>query len=326
MAEEETAGWTATGLRWLEGRPVLTAARGELVHQRVVAPGTEIGWRLAGPRRCTGARTATGHRPCPHRAELAPAARSVQCEPCQGVDIGLALARGQNIHDNGKTYRLYLAWFGAGLLKVGLTAEERGTSRLEEQAALTYGFVARGPLPAIRRAELTVAQAGLARERLTGRVKHERWWGLPAAAERRAQLAELRAAVLRVLDGHGLELLPEAPLVDQCGLYGLAEGAPPVYREVTALAEGALLAGRLRAPVGRYLFLDTEEPTAGAPPLLLDTRLLTGWRLVPARRTPAQAGSEPPDSGPLGSGHIAHGVTLRTHRRPEPTGEQTALF
>jgi hypothetical protein len=327
---EETAGWTATGLRWRDGRPVLTAARGELTHQRVVAPGTTIGWRLGGPRRCTGARTAAGHRPCPHGAEIAPAAKSAQCAPCQGADLGLALARDQ-IVDDGRTYRLYLAWFGTGLLKVGLTAEERGTARLQEQAALAYTFVGRGRLPAVRRAELTVAQAGLARERLTGRLKIDRWWGLPGAAERHVQLTELRAAVLRLLDGHGLELLPDGPVVDQCALFGLADGAPPAYRVVTALAAGATLGGLLRAPVGRYLFVDpsgtdpsgtntsdtepsgtdpsgTNASAAEATPLLLDTGLLTGWRL--SATTPG-----PPS-----------GVTLRACRRPEESGEQTALF
>ncbi|MER5641254.1 DUF2797 domain-containing protein [Kitasatospora sp. NPDC002227] len=319
---EESSGWTATGLRWREGRPLLTAARGELVHQREVAPGTEIGWRLAGPRRCTGARTAAGHRPCPHRAEIDPAAKSAQCGPCQGADLGLALARDQ-IVDDGRTYRLYLAWFGTGLLKVGLTAEERGTTRLQEQAALAYAFVGRGRLPAVRRAELTVAQSGLARERLTGRLKIDRWWGLPGAPERHAQLAGLRTAVLRLLGGHGLELLPDEPVVDQCALFGLAEeGAPPAYQIVTALADGATLCGVLRAPVGRYLFVDPHGPHGpagpagpaadGEPaPLLLDTGLLTGWRLT----------ATPP--GPAG---LPQGVTLRARRRPEETGEQTALF
>ncbi|WP_441248474.1 DUF2797 domain-containing protein [Kitasatospora sp. McL0602] len=303
--ETKAQGWTATGLRWQGGRPSLTAVSGLRAHERIVTPGTEVGWRVLGPRRCTGARTAAGQRPCPHRAVIEAAAKSVQCEPCQGADVGLALARDQ-ILDNGQTYRLYLAWFGTGLLKIGITAEQRGTTRLEEQAALAFTFVGRGRLPAVRRAELTVAQAGLARERLTTRAKTAGWWALPDGGGRLDRLAELRGQVLRLLDGHALELLPDGPLVDQCGLFGLADGAPPAYREITALSADATLGGVLRAPVGRYLFIDTADDPER--PLLLDTRLLTGWAL---------AGAAP---GPLS------GLTIRPCRRPAEPGAQDSLF
>ncbi|GAA2147165.1 DUF2797 domain-containing protein [Kitasatospora kazusensis] len=306
-------GWTATGLRWRGGLPVLTAGNGRRSHERVVTGGTRVSWLVSGPRRCGGVRTGGVHHPCPYRAVVEPGAKSAQCGPCQGADPGLALARDQ-ILDDGRTYRLYLAWFGAGLLKVGLTAEQRGTTRLLEQAALGYTFVARGPLPAVRRAELTVAQAGLARERLTTRVKAAHWWGLPGTAARRQELLGLRADVLRLLDGHAVELFPDGPVIDQVELFGLAEDAPPAYREVAAFSCGATVSGTLRAPVGRHLFIDTVDAVdavdtdGGEPPLLLDTRLLTGWTLAPAEPGPPT------------------GLELRLCRRPADPGEQDALF
>lgn len=300
------APWRCTGLHWQDDRPVLGAVRGGIRHERAVGAGTVVGWRVRGPRRCSGPWIAgeTERRPCPHRAGIDPAGSGVLCPPCQGVDRGLALAR-DRILDDGRTYLLYLAWFGGGLLKVGLTAEQRGRARLLEQGAPVFAFVARGPLPAIRRAELTVSGAGLARERFGGRAKAEQWWHLPGSEERAARIAEARAAALALLAGHPVEAFPAGPVVDHVALFGLTDGPPKAYREVAALADGATLAGTLRAPVGRRLFLDQPD---GTEPLLVDTLRLTGWGLAAA----------PP--GPCS------GVELRPHRRPAAPDAQAALF
>ncbi|MFJ6141836.1 hypothetical protein [Kitasatospora sp. NPDC092286] len=324
---ERPTGWISTGLHWKDGRPVLSAVNGGRVHERAAAPGTEVGWLLTGPRRCTGAWIAgmPERTPCPHRAAIDPGGGAVQCAACQSVDRGLALARDQ-ILDDGRTYLLYLAWFGDGLLKVGLTAEQRGTSRLLEQGALAYTFAARGGLPAVRRAELTVAAAGLARERFTSRVKLDHWWRHGDADGRRAILADARGRAHRLLHGHAVELLPARPVTDHIDLFGLAEGAPAAYRQVTGLASGAVVAGTLRPPIGRHLFLDPPEAqeiqgTQGRPetpggaadaadstPLLLDTRLLTGWTLTPV------------------TGRRPEGLALRTRVRPREEDAQEALF
>ncbi|MGW4809437.1 DUF2797 domain-containing protein, partial [Kitasatospora sp. NPDC004272] len=200
-----------------------------------------------------------------------------QCPPCQNADRGLQLAR-DRILDDGREYRLYLAWFAPGLLKVGLTAVERGTARLLEQAALTWTFVARGPLPAVRRAELALAHARLARERIPAAAKYPAWWSLPAPAQRHDAVTAARTRAHRLLTDQGhdrLELLTDHPVTDQVELYGLTDGAPDHYQQVKAVTDGARLAGRLRRPIGGHLFLDRSD----GPPLLLDTRLLTGWTL-----------------------------------------------
>ncbi|MFI6848323.1 DUF2797 domain-containing protein [Kitasatospora sp. NBC_00085] len=299
-------GWISTGLHWQDGRPVLSAVNGRRVHERAVVPGTSVGWLLAGPRRCTGAwlAGATERTPCPHHAVIEPDGGAVQCPACQSVDRGLALARDQ-ILDDGRTYRLYLAWFGEGLLKVGLTAEQRGTNRLLEQGALAWTFAARGPLPAVRRAELTVAASGLARERFTGKAKAEHWWRHGDTAQRREILADARTRAHHLLDGHAVELLADHPVTDHVDLYGLADGAPAAYGQIDSLAPGAVVAGTLRSPIGRYLLLD--QP-GDAEPLLLDTRLLTGWTLTPAPGRPAS------------------GLTVRPRVRPQEADTQEALF
>ncbi|SOB85888.1 DUF2797 domain-containing protein [Streptomyces sp. 1331.2] len=302
----QRAGWMSTGLSWHEGRALLGAVSGARVHERAVEPGVEVGWLLHGPRRCTGAwlAGATERTPCPHHAVIDPDGGPTQCPACQSVDRGLALARDQ-ILDDGRTYLLYLAWFGEGLLKVGLTAEQRGDSRLLEQGALAYAFTARGGLPAVRRAELTVAASGLARERFKSRLKTEHWWSHGDAAHRRTVLTAARAQAHRLLEGHAVERLADRPVVDQVERYGLAGGAPEAYREIAGLADGAVVAGRLRAPIGKHLFLDQAD---GSGPLLLDTRRLTGWTLTPV------------------SGRPSEGLALQERVRPPEPDTQEALF
>ncbi|MFJ8431644.1 DUF2797 domain-containing protein [Kitasatospora sp. NPDC094019] len=299
-------GWVSTGLAWRDGRALLSAVHGRRTHEREVVPGTEVGWSLGGPRRCIGALLAgrDERTPCPHRAGIAPDGASVQCAPCQSVDRGLALAR-DRILDDGRTYRLYLAWFGEGLLKVGLTAEQRGTSRLLEQGALAWTFAARGGLPAVRRAELTLSSSGLARERFKARAKVEHWWEHGDTDHRRAVLTDARARAHELLHGHDVELLPGHPVVDHVAVFGLTGGAPDAYHAVEGLAHGAVVAGRLRAPIGRHLLLDRPD---GEPPLLLDTRLLTGWTLTPAPGRPAS------------------GLSLVPRVRPEAPDTQEPLF
>ncbi|MFF9646071.1 DUF2797 domain-containing protein [Kitasatospora aureofaciens] len=303
---ERPAGWISTGLSWHDGRALLGAVRDGRVHERAVAPGTEVGWLLGGPRRCTGAwlAGATERTPCPHHAEIAPDGGATQCPACQSADRGLALARDQ-ILDDGRTYLLYLAWFGEGLLKVGLTAEQRGDSRLLEQGALAYAFTARGGLPAVRRAELTVAASGMARERYKSRLKTDRWWSHGDAPHRRTVLTEARARAHGLLKGHAVELLADRPVVDHVERFGLAGGAPESYREITGLAPGAVIAGTLRPPVGRHLFLDQPD---GSGPLLLDTRRLTGWALTPV------------------TGRAPEGLALQERVRPPEPDTQEALF
>jgi hypothetical protein len=189
------------------------------------------------------------------------------------------LARNATL-DDGREYALYLAWFGPGLTKVGLTATERGTDRLAEQGALAFSRLARGHLPAVRAAEQRISASGLAPERRQRRVKLATWWRLPDRTQRRD---ELRAAYQQIIDTvpwpPGLDRVACA-VVDQVELFGL-DALPDSCQEITALTSGAVLRGTVRCAIGRDLLLDTPDGL-----LLADTRLLAGWPLHPTTAPP----------------------------------------
>ena len=162
------------------------------------------------------------------------------------------------IIDDGREYALYLAWFGPGLTKVGLTATERGTDRLAEQGALAFSWLACGQLPAVRAAEQRISASGLAPEQRQRRVKLATWWRLPDETQRHT---DLRTAYQRIIETvpwpTGLDHNAYA-VVDQVELFGL-NALPDSCQEVAALASGAVLSGTVRCAVGRDLLLDTPE-------------------------------------------------------------------
>ncbi len=182
--------------------------------------------------------------------------------------------------DDGREYALYLAWFGPGLTKVGLTATERGTDRLAEQGALAFTWLAHGRLPAIRAAEQRISASGLAPERRQRRAKLATWWKLPDHTQRHD---ELRAAYQQTIETvpwpTGLDCAA-CVVVDHVELFGL-DALPDSCQEITALASGAVLRGTVRCTIGRDLLLDTPDG-----PLLADTRLLAGWPLYPTTAPP----------------------------------------
>jgi hypothetical protein len=289
---------------WQAGEPVLTAAHGGRHTALTLHAGLQVGWRLAGPRRCIGVWRAAEQtrQSCPHRAQVTGTGTDAQCSSCATVDTGRALAR-DLWRDDDREFVLYLAWFGPGLHKVGLTAAERKADRLLEQAALAYALLARGQLTLVRHAEQLISSWGLAGERVTGRAKMRCWWQLPVAAER---AAHVERAAARVRDGigwpDGLQLV-DPVVVDQVDRFGLA-CLPPTFGEVTGVRAGSVLAGTIAALIGRYLLIGAGQ----TPPMLLDARRLAGWTIAPT-------------DGPC-QGLSVH---ARTHPR-ETHGDQEPLF
>ncbi|MBO0917475.1 DUF2797 domain-containing protein, partial [Streptomyces laculatispora] len=143
-------GWQCTGLRWPEerGGPVLGWQKGRRTRGSVLAYGTELGFRASGERTCVGARG----NACPMAALVPERSTGARCAECGRLDRAHSVAA-DTIPDDPRTYRVYLAWFGPGMLKVGITAEERGAARLREQGAVVFSWLGRGPLMAARRAE-----------------------------------------------------------------------------------------------------------------------------------------------------------------------------
>ncbi|WP_372494494.1 DUF2797 domain-containing protein [Actinoallomurus purpureus] len=195
---DHPSAWRSTGLHWESAVPTLTASAhkangpvpADREYARPVRIGQRIGWVLTGPRRCTGVWNGSRRIACPTATEVPEKGTDAQCPACAAGDRGRALARDATLGDDDRTYALYLAWFGAELLKVGLTAADRGRDRLLEQGAITAILLGTGPYTAVRRAERTIAASGLATERISARAKADAWWALPTGEVRARQVLD----------------------------------------------------------------------------------------------------------------------------------------
>lgn len=268
--------WQCTGLRWPEesAPPVLGWRQGPRARDSALAYGSELGFRAAGERHCSGARG----NACPLAAVVPARSTGGRCPECGRLDRAHSVAA-DTIPDDPRTYRVYLAWFGPGMVKVGITAEERGAARLREQGAVVFSWLGRGPLMAARRAEEVLRAALGVPDRIPYARKRAVRADLPEAAVRGAEIAELygRAAAL---EGRGwpeaLERLPFGA-VDHAGIFGIGAAAGAA-KAVTGLVDGGAVAGRLVAAAGPDLHLDTG--TDGV--VVVDTRLMSGWALTAA--------------------------------------------
>ncbi|MGW7079065.1 DUF2797 domain-containing protein [Streptomyces sp. NPDC054866] len=266
--------WRIAGLSWADAeRPVLVWERGD-VSPLVV--GRRVGFRAVGRRECVGARG----NPCPVAAAVPGRGTQARCAECARLDRAHSVAA-DTIADDPRTYRVYLAWFGAGLVKVGLTREERGPARLLEQGAVAFVWLGRGPLMAARRAEELLRVALGVPDRISYARKRAARASLPGAEERRRELERMRGFAL------GLEGWPESlegvalgehGVVDHGGVFGLESLAGVGAFAVTELVYGGVVRGDLLAVAGPDIYLDDAGRL-----IVLDSRLLRGWRLEGAR-------------------------------------------
>jgi hypothetical protein len=293
------SGWRCTGLSWPHGGPVLGWARSEGAGRgrvSVLAYGKELGFRAEGERHCVGARG----NACPAGAVVPVRSTGARCAECARLDRAHSVAA-DTIADDPRTYRVYLAWFGPGMVKAGITGEARDAARLREQGAVVFSWLGRGPLMAARRTEELLRSALGVPDRIPYARKRAVRAELPGAAERATEIEGLyrRAAAL---EGAGwpeaLERLPfEA--VDHAAVFGL-DAARPAARVVTGLVDGGVVSGRLVAAAGPDLHLETVDDEI----VVLDTRLITGWDLVTAG---ARAGTSVPVLA-VGGGGMQEGL------------------
>ncbi|MFI1375878.1 DUF2797 domain-containing protein [Streptomyces longwoodensis] len=273
--------WRCAALRWSAGSPELTWDGGR---RSPLSWGKGVAFAVAPGevRRCVGAR---GH-PCPRRTPVPARGTGGRCEECARLDRAHSVAA-DTLADDPRPYHVYLAWFGPGMAKVGITAVERGTARLLEQGAVCFTWLGAGPLMAARRTEELLRAALRVPDRIPYAEKRAVRSRLPAGeAERTAELADLHARAVG-LTGWPESLAPE-PFrpVDHVRAFGLDRDAPAAVGEVTELTAGAGVRGELVAAAGPDLHLRTARDTV----VVLDTRLMTGWDLVP----PAEDGGAPP--------------------------------
>ncbi|WP_406452542.1 DUF2797 domain-containing protein [Streptomyces sp. NBC_00876] len=269
-------GWQCTGLRWPEGQdgPVLGWRRGRETRGSALAYGTELGFRAEGERHCSGARGNV----CPVGAVVPGRSTGGRCPECGRLDRAHSVAA-DTIPDDPRTYRVYLAWFGAGMVKVGITAEERGAARLREQGAVVFSWLGRGPLMAARRAEEVLRAALGVPDRIPYARKRAVRADLPGAAVRAAEVERLYGRAVALEGGGWPEALERLPFeaVDHAGIFGIGTAAGAA-RAVTGLVDGGAVAGRLVAAAGPDLHLETGADGV----VVVDTRLMSGWALAAA--------------------------------------------
>ncbi|WP_078504165.1 DUF2797 domain-containing protein [Streptomyces viridochromogenes] len=262
--------WRCSGLRWSAHGPELAwdgGRRSALTWGKRVAFGVAEG----GVRTCVGAR---GHA-CPVRAVVPGRSTGARCEECARLDRARSVAA-DTIADDPRPYHVYLAWFGPGMTKVGITALERGSARLLEQGAVCFSWLGVGPLMAARRTEELLRAALRVPDRIPYGDKRAVRSALPVSAEERAaEVVELHGRAV-ALPGwpESLDREPCRP-VDHVGVFGLA-GVSAAVGEVTELVAGGAVSGRLVAAAGPDLHVET-----GGGAVVVDTRLMTGWELVP---------------------------------------------
>ncbi|MFJ4690792.1 DUF2797 domain-containing protein [Streptomyces sp. NPDC088766] len=266
--------WKCAGLRWSGAGPELLwdgGRRSPLSWGKRVAFGVAEG----GVRACTGAR---GHA-CPVRAAVPARSTGARCEECGRLDRAHSVAA-DGVADDPRPYRVYLAWFGPGLVKVGITAAGRGPARLLEQGAVSFSWLGTGPLMAARRTEELLRAALRVPDRVPYAEKRAVRAELPRhEGERALEIRELHARAAGL--GGWPESLAREPFraVDHLGVFGLA-AAPAAVGAVSELTSGGAVSGELVAAAGPDLHLATA---AGV--VVLDTRLMRGWELVPAGET-----------------------------------------
>nr|WP_277994230.1 DUF2797 domain-containing protein [Streptomyces sp. MST-110588] len=238
-----------------------------------LAAGRGLAFAVVGERRCVGVRRGGRWILCPYGAVLDGGSASGRCADCARLDRSRSVAA-DTMGDDPRPYGVYLAYFGAGLVKVGITGVARGAARLVEQGAVGYAWLGRGPLMAARRAEALLGSALEVRDRFGKAEKRAGRAALPPVPERAAALAALHAAA------QGLAGWPEAlepvPFAyeDQGELFGLAR-VPVGAGEVVALAAGEEIVGEVVAGVGGDVYVSD----VGGGVFVVDGRLLAGWVL-----------------------------------------------
>ncbi|QES52443.1 DUF2797 domain-containing protein [Streptomyces venezuelae] len=265
--------WRCTGPRWSEGRPGIgwyAEQRGE--RTSLLAYGQRLAFTGTGQRTCLGVWRGGRRTPCPTAAVIPSRSAGAQCADCARLDRSFSVAADTRA-DDPRPYRVYLAWFGPGLIKVGITAEERGPARLLEQGAVTWTWLGRGPLMAARRTEELLRAALKVPDRIAYARKRTVRDRLPDAAGRAGEVAGLheRAAALAGWP-ETLERLP-CGIVDHAGVFGLA-GLPRPDRQPDRMTAGGTVAGLLVGAAGPDLHF--------ADGLVMDARLLAGWVLAAA--------------------------------------------
>jgi hypothetical protein len=297
MRSEPTPAWRPTGLHWNSRAEAhlgwLPPDQGPERSSPLLLGG-ELTVRVGPDRACTGVWRGGRRVPCPARAVISPAVVGGQCEDCSVLArVGSVAADGRP--EDPRAFRVYLAGYAPDVLKVGITAAERGVTRLLEQGAVAAVFVGEGPLMAARAAERNLAAHLGVPDRISAAAKR-RARARPGTARQR--LDALQAAHRHALDSPGRPetVRPTVPAQpdDHAAVYGLPDAGLVPDALLGPLHPGAVITGRVTCRIGSDLYLDTAHGL-----VMADTRLLAGWAL---------------DKAPPGAAFTA---TTEAHHHPE---------
>ncbi|GAA2710005.1 MULTISPECIES: DUF2797 domain-containing protein [Streptomyces] len=292
MVIAQERGWLCAGLRWSADGPALVwrrPGRGERLSP--LPPGRALSFTTGAGRHCVGVRRGGRHTPCPTGAGVPATVTSAQCADCARLDRSRSVAA-DTLADDPRPYDVYLAWFGPGLVKVGITATERQGIRLLEQAALSYVLLGRGPLMAARRAEAVLGAALAVPDRIPYAAKRTARHPLPPRERRARELAATHAQALGLAGlPESLHTLPPAVVHHDEAFHteGIRTGGA-----LAELAPGCTVAGRVAAVAGPDVHLETAE----GHQLVVDARQLAGWPLTaaaPNARTTAAVRAAAPE-------------------------------
>ncbi|WP_405615603.1 DUF2797 domain-containing protein [Streptomyces sp. NBC_01508] len=266
-------GWRCGGLRWRPDGGELVWRDGGCERRSALGYGRDLGFRAVGERHCAGVRGQV----CPLGAVVGGRSTGGQCPECARLDRSRSVAA-DTVADDPQPYTVYLAWFGPGMVKVGITAEARGSARLLEQGAVVFTRLGRGPLMAARRTEELLRTALGVPDRVPYAAKRAVRAALPVdPAERASEIRELYGRAVALAGWPESLERAECEPVDHVGVFGLA-GTPPVTGVIGELVDGGRVAGRLVAAAGPDLHLECGDGAV----LVLDTRLVRGWELASA--------------------------------------------
>ena len=278
--------WRCTALGWTPDQPALTwTAPGGAERIRPLTLPQPLAFTVVGERRCTGLWRGSRRVRCPFDSPVPAETTQPQCADCAAADRRSSVAADTAL-DDPRPFHLYLAWFGPGLTKCGITAAERDERRLREQGALAHTWLGRGPLAAVRRAEIALGSALGVVDRFTHTRKLTAREGLQPGDDPSSDLRTMHEAAQS--SSAWPDTLTRLPYrqVDHTTAYHYDRSRPPrATRLVSRLTEGAVIRGRLLSVVGPDAYLDSlggEQDPALTDLIVLDLRLLCGWPMVGA--------------------------------------------
>lgn len=285
-----------TGLIWSHGTAHLEWSTAE---SSPLPLGTEVAFTFGADRRCIGF-WRTGRRlQCTIDVVLPPEG-SAQCPDCHTMERSNSIATDTRL-DDPRRFSVYLAHHGS-VIKVGITAAERGEARLIEQGALSSTIISTGSLVGARRVEGLLNSALQVPDRVSAVRKRAARANPGSFVDRRSSLLAVaaRAAELPWPEGQDRR---EPTVTDHLATYGLPADGLRAAAIMLPPTPGTVIGGRLLCAVATDLYFETQ---AGL--VLVDTKLLAGWPLLDA----------PPGS--------AFTAPVEPVKQPPPVVEQDALF